>query len=88
MTPLSLMPGLAGGLGFLGHLFVAAPFTLPYSKHCVGIAGALIDCAVRRDDFAATPWASSSTRRAPFHIDSQRIVVGHNTKVVDFGLWA
>lgn len=77
MTPLGLVLGLAGGLGLLGHLFVAAPFTLPDSKYCVRIAGALIDRPVRRDDLAATPRASSPTRCAPFHIDSQRIVVGH-----------
>jgi hypothetical protein len=88
MTPLGLMLGLAGGLGFLGHLFVAAPFTLPDSKHCVRIARALIDRAVRWDDLAATSRAGSSACRAPFHIDSQRIVVGHKSiETVVRGQW-
>jgi hypothetical protein len=47
---LSMLPfGLAGRLT---HFFVATPFTLPDGEDCVGISGALIDSAVRRNDLA------------------------------------
>jgi hypothetical protein len=51
------------------EFFISAALALPRGKHCVGIAGALIDGAARRNNLAAAPRAGAAARSAPVNID-------------------
>ena len=65
-------------LGLFRKLFVATTLALPHGKNCIRIAGALVNRALRWNNFATTLWAGSAPRRATINIDLQKCsVISH-----------
>ena len=63
--------------GGSAHLFVAATLALPNGENRVGIAGALIDGAIGRNDLAATDRAHTTSRGSLLNIEGEHVLFRH-----------
>jgi hypothetical protein len=60
------------------HFLVPAALALPNREDGIWIAAALVNGAIRGDDFSATTRTRATSRRSPFHINCESDIFRHS----------